>query len=715
MLSFDHQTDNPSGKKKSSKSQKKQDSRYRSSKSSSSSSKNRYQYEQDPVFSRYSSNTEATACDSMGPYTSDEFSSNNNNNNNATATKAIAVGNSSANPNCTDGFPTKDKEIVYFGYGPIVNPLVRYRRGISTPPHEIETAILYDHRLLFVEGGTANIVPARGWDVKGVLLKFRNSAEWDAFRQFDANYDIQEVSVSVMNQKNPDPKHKNSKTFPSSDTEEEEDSDSGNDQQQQVEGEGEGEEGENNDNNNNDDDDDDNATGADDTEEEEDSDSGNDQQQQVEGEGEGEEGENNDNNDDDDDDNATGADDVAVAVADNDDGDDDECSSLIRTSRAHKSCPTNAMTSFMAEDFPDDNSEGSEDDYSCPFGLGGEAKDRKDAGDIVNCVTFAIDQPRSALFRRVPEDSVLCRPQERYLKLMTEGLRIHCVDETYVRDEILTVSYVPGERDRVVGSKAYKTFPVLSKAGGKLPKISVGKYENKLCSNNSSNNNNNKHGATKSDPTYFVCHNKVIRVDNPLEGSSSSATNNNNACLNWLRAVGHGKGDLTLRVHQTFVDPECLHVPLIDAAEDLTSAHYEWAEHTLVLYLERGGLTGSVVYELTDKEDKAFTAFSHSLGKTMTSVGRRLHLGGSGRDERPTTTRMESGRRRSVPSINPDSVPCTVQPFTSERFTSEMTDDDAIIEEPGATTEQAKAQQRRRLFGLRIKNLRNKSANAPGA
>eukprot|EP00537_Pseudo-nitzschia_pungens_P005735 CAMPEP_0172377180 /NCGR_PEP_ID=MMETSP1060-20121228/68766_1 /TAXON_ID=37318 /ORGANISM="Pseudo-nitzschia pungens, Strain cf. cingulata" /LENGTH=648 /DNA_ID=CAMNT_0013104851 /DNA_START=627 /DNA_END=2573 /DNA_ORIENTATION=- len=648
MLSFDHQTDNASGKKKPSKSQKKQDSRYRSSKSSSSSSKNRYQYEQDPVFSRYSSNTEATACDSMGPYTSDEFSSNNNNNN-ATATKAIAVGNSSANPNCTDGFPTKDKEIVYFGYGPIVNPLVRYRRGITTPPHEIETAILYDHRLLFVEGGTANIVPARGWDVKGVLLKFRNSAEWDAFRQFDANYGIQEVSVSVMNQKNPDPKHKNSKTFPSSDTEEEEDPDPGNDQQQQVEGEGE--EGENSSNNNN-----------------------------------------NNNNDD------------AAAVADNDDDNDDECS-LIRTSRAHKSCPTNAITSFMAEDFPDDNSDGSEDDYSCPFGLGGEAKDRKDAGDIVKCVTFAIDQPRSALFRRVPEDSVFCRPQERYLKLMTEGLRIHCVDETYVRDEILTVSYVPGERDRVM-AKAYKTFPVLSKAGGKLPKISMGKYENKLCNNN---NNNNKHGATKSDATYFVCHNKVIRVNNPLEGSSSSATNNNNnnnACLKWLRAVGHGKGDLTLRVLRTFVDPECVHVPLIDAAEDLTSVHYEWAEHTLVLYLERGGLTGSVVYELTDK---AFAAFSHSLGKTMTSVGRRLHLGGSGRDERPTTTtQMESGRRRSVPSIKPDSVPCTVQPFTSERFTSEMTDDDAIIEEPGDTTEQAKAQQRRRLFGLRIKNLRNK-------
>lgn len=108
----------------------------------------------------------------------------------------------------------ESEAIYYFGYGPIVNPIVRYRRGCMIPPEQIKTAILYDHRLKFVAGGTANVVATRGWDVKGVLLRFNSKDEWNAFRQYDANYDVREISVSVIDKTNIDPKNKNDHTAP---------------------------------------------------------------------------------------------------------------------------------------------------------------------------------------------------------------------------------------------------------------------------------------------------------------------------------------------------------------------------------------------------------------------------------------------------------------------------------------------------------------------
>eukprot|EP00536_Pseudo-nitzschia_multiseries_P009588 jgi/Psemu1/23632/gm1.23632_g len=700
----------------------------KSSKSNSSSNNNSnnndYDYDYDltePIVApRYSSNTEATVCESMAgtTITSDEFTSSNSNSNtmsvsettNTTGgvhgmvvgdestasttvrspaadinhhhhttnacttattvdtTVATTSGACSSSNNKNNQEQQQEEEstgsdpIYYFGYGPIVNPLVRLRRGCTIPTQQIETAILYDHRLRFVEGGTANIVPARGWDVKGVLLKFNNADEWNAFQQYDSNYDVKEVSVSIMNKTNQDPKNKNARIFPLEDDDQDQDQDDG----------------------------------------------GNDHQV--------EDAEDNDETND-------GANDGA------NDEDSDSESDLLRNPRTYNSCPVASSSG--------NNSDGyASEEYSCPFGLGfgGESTTREDDPNAVRCFTFAIDhQQQGPLFdtsSASDPNNRCCKPQERYLKLIADGLRAHEVDENYIRDEILMVGYVSTESDRVVDQN-YKTFPLPTATTKRLPKISFSKYESKLCSN--SNN-------SKSESTYFVCDRKVIRVD-PLPttaATTSNFNNSNNACLRWIRSVGHGKGDLTLLVHQTFVDPDCSpKLSVVDNTEDLTPEHHRWAEHTLFLYLERGGLTGTVVHELSSTsrdEHVSSSASASSFGALCKTVSRRFHhLGRSGnvsssgngngnstaRNSTGTGSQSSKGKRRSSRRSASGAVDIPTllkEPFTHEKFTSEMTDEDAEENTTKESNNQHKSE--RKGFGGLFKSRRNKNSSpqyAPGA
>jgi len=384
--------------------------------------------------------------------------------------------------------------IYYFGYGPSVNPIVRYRRGCKIPTGNTKTAILYDHRLKFVAGGTANIVPARGWDVKGVVLRFESQEEWDEFRRYDANYDLREISVSVIDKTNIDPKNKNDHTAPF------EDYDGGSSTNEGSE---------------------------------------------------------------------------------NRDASLPRSGSLIISHRMHKSCLVSHNNASL-NDLSGNDSSDSEEDYSCPFSF--EPKSKKADPNAMKCWTFMVDQetgqsrheqPSSRGKEKIPED-VVGKPQERYLKLMTDGLRDHEIDETYIRDEVLSAPYIPNERDRVVDEN-YRCFPTAKK----LTKTTFGKYESKLCHAN-------------DDPTLFVIGTKILKVDgNPPKDST-------NLCVRWLRQLAHGREDITLLVHQTFVDKDCLHIPLVDHAEDVNELHHQWAEHVVFLYLERGGLTATVVGELVE-------------------------------------------------------------------------------------------------------------------
>jgi len=385
--------------------------------------------------------------------------------------------------------------IYYFGYGPIVNPIVRKRRGCMIPPQNIQTAILYDHRLKFVAGGTANIVASRGWDVKGVLLRFENKQEWEAFRQFDANYDVKDISVSLIDKTNLDPKKKNDHTAPFED-------------------------------------------------------------------------------------------DLDISQ---------RSTSLLTSHRMHQSCYASGNMSL--NNLPEGSSS-DEEDYSCPFSFGKPAKVDPDA---ITCKTFVIRDSSPGARHVINEnttfrgngsgDSVVGKPQERYLKLITDGLRAHDVDETYIRDEILAVNYIPNERDKVVDQN-YRYFPNAKK----VPKTTLNKYETKLCN-------------SKDNSTHFLIGTRIVRVDDSPDLQ--------NPCIQWLRAQGHGQGDITLLVHQTFIDKDIpFHIPnpTLDA---ITGEHQRWAEHVVFLYLERAGLTATVIGELLPNETKIKKGWG---GRSMPSL-----------------------------------------------------------------------------------------------
>mmetsp|Transcript_20339 Transcript_20339/g.48369 ORF Transcript_20339/g.48369 Transcript_20339/m.48369 type:complete len:551 (-) Transcript_20339:100-1752(-) len=104
--------------------------------------------------------------------------------------------------------PKKKKErIYYFGYGPIVNPVVRKRRGVRTVGNGdggALAALLPDHKLTWAFGGVVNIVKQRGFEVMGILLEFDDEEEWSNFQQFDAGYDLDEVTVFPLQQQQDD-------------------------------------------------------------------------------------------------------------------------------------------------------------------------------------------------------------------------------------------------------------------------------------------------------------------------------------------------------------------------------------------------------------------------------------------------------------------------------------------------------------------------------
>ena len=91
-------------------------------------------------------------------------------------------------------FKTKDeqgtsKDIYYFGYGPIVNDMVRQRREIETT--EIQPAYVPDYRLTFAFGGNANIVKKVGFEVHGLLMKLKSHTDWEKIKKFEAGNEPQ--------------------------------------------------------------------------------------------------------------------------------------------------------------------------------------------------------------------------------------------------------------------------------------------------------------------------------------------------------------------------------------------------------------------------------------------------------------------------------------------------------------------------------------------
>ncbi|CAB9529747.1 expressed unknown protein [Seminavis robusta] len=156
-------------------------------------------------------------------------------------------------------------------------------------------------------------------------------------------------------------------------------------------------------------------------------------------------------------------------------------------------------------------------------------------------------------------------PQERYLKLVANGMRKYGVDEDYITDHIEACPFIPNRK-----REDYFTFPVAKK----VPVITHAKYE-EICAR-----------ASVEGDLYFTLGKRVFRM-----GEHDPA----NPLAKWFETHGHGQTDCTYMVHLTVVDPN---IPLLDEPKDVTPLHVEWAENHCVEVVEQYGMSATRVYEI---------------------------------------------------------------------------------------------------------------------
>ena len=171
------------------------------------------------------------------------------------------------------------------------------------------------------------------------------------------------------------------------------------------------------------------------------------------------------------------------------------------------------------------------------------------------------------------------QPQERYLRLILEGMRIYGVDETYIEDEIMACPYVPK-----LAPEDYRSFPTQS---DDLPIITMKKYE-KLC-------------RQKTEYLYFILHKYVLKADPHNPGNPAAA---------WLRVHGHGKGDLSFCVHELLVDPD---IPWAGTPEGMTPIHYLWAENQTFEFLQQAGFSATKVFRLDEAKEGVVRRWRRSI------------------------------------------------------------------------------------------------------
>jgi len=75
----------------------------------------------------------------------------------------------------------------------MVHPSVRDRRGVFV--QEAQAAVLREYRLTFAFGGVASVVPQRGYDVHGIVVRCQSRSDWDKMQEFEAGYKPRQVQV----------------------------------------------------------------------------------------------------------------------------------------------------------------------------------------------------------------------------------------------------------------------------------------------------------------------------------------------------------------------------------------------------------------------------------------------------------------------------------------------------------------------------------------
>jgi len=159
------------------------------------------------------------------------------------------------------------------------------------------------------------------------------------------------------------------------------------------------------------------------------------------------------------------------------------------------------------------------------------------------------------------------KPQERYLRLIAQGMQKVNADPNYVENEIMGCPYV-----EMRTQEEWLTFSHVSNKKN-VPKISMDKYQ-RICQ------------KASPDDCYFILRNHVIQLHHHDPENPSAK---------WIRSNGHGNPDISFLVHTIVVDPD---VPYAGSEEGMTDLHYRWAENHMVDFCQQAQIEAFKIYRL---------------------------------------------------------------------------------------------------------------------
>ena len=187
-------------------------------------------------------------------------------------------------------------------------------------------------------------------------------------------------------------------------------------------------------------------------------------------------------------------------------------------------------------------------------------------------------------------------PQERYLRVIASGMRSYGVDDSYIEDEIMGVSYIPSRKPG-----DYLRFPKASKV---QPRMTLMEWE-KECGRRIQEASDQKKSLL-----VFRLGNTVIQVDDDHDPE-------NPFCV-WVRGRLVGAQDCTWVIIQTLFDPD---LPRINSPEEVTIVHQEWAENQMMEKFEQAGIRAKAILQVHsgdvgDRDDDC-----HRMSESRTSSG----------------------------------------------------------------------------------------------
>ena len=177
-------------------------------------------------------------------------------------------------------------------------------------------------------------------------------------------------------------------------------------------------------------------------------------------------------------------------------------------------------------------------------------------------------------------------PQERYVRIIGEGLKYHGVDEEYIDYQIMNVPYTPSPKE-LLQFENKKT---------KLKEIAYSTYLSR------SNRN-----------LWFLVGNKVIQIQ--------GRNNSKDPFVLWAKRELVGKPDSTWFVLQLMYDPS---LPACESSDEITAEHIRWAEHQLVEKFQESHIPAVSVSVVEDTFPSTRKWLLSSLSRKSFSLG-NLH------------------------------------------------------------------------------------------